>query len=79
MQWTESQILVALDAVINNHLSRNKTGALHGVPTSTLKVGLSGRVIHGRKPGHKPYLNKQEENELTDHLVLAAKIGYGKT
>ena len=31
------------------------------------------------KPGHKPYLTKQKERELTDHLVLAAKVGYGKT
>ena len=36
-------------------------------------------MIHGRKPGHKPYLTKQEEKELTDHLVLAAKVGYSKT
>ena len=79
MQWTESQMLAALDAVLNKHLSGNKAAALHGVPPSTLKDRLSGRVVHGRKPGRKPYLSKQEEKELTDHLVLAAKVGYGKT
>ena len=79
MQWTESQMSAALDAVLNNHLSGNKTAALHGVPPSTLKDRLSGCVIHGWKPGCKPYLTKQEEKELTDHLVLAAKVGYGKT
>ena len=36
-------------------------------------------MIHGQKPGHKPYLTKQEEKELTDYLVLAAKVGYSKT
>ena len=35
-------------------------------------------MIHGRKPGCKPYSTKQKEKELTDHLVLAAKVGYGK-
>ena len=79
MQWTESQMSAALDAVLNNHLSGNKAAALHEVPPSTLKDRLSGRMIHGRKPGHKPYLTKQKEKELTDHLVLAAKVGYGKT
>ena len=79
MQWTESQMLKTLDAVLNKHLSGNKAVALHGVPLSTLKDRLSGRVVHGRKPGRKSYLSKQEEKELTDHLVLAAKVGYGKT
>ena len=79
MQWTESQMSTALDAVLNNRLSGNKAAALHGVPPSVLKGRFSGCVIHGRKPGRKPYLTKQEEKELTDHLVLAAKVGYGKT
>ena len=79
LQWTESQMTAALDSVLNKHLSGNKAAALHGVPPSTLKDRLSGRVTHGRKPGPKPYLNKQEEKDLTDHLVLAAKVGYGKT
>ena len=47
MQWTESQMLAALDAVLNKHLSGNKAAALHGVPPSTLKDRLSGRVVHG--------------------------------
>ena len=49
---------------LNNHLSGNKAAALHGVPTSTLKVRLSGHVINGRKPGHKPYLtiNRRKRN-----------------
>ena len=79
MQWTESQMLAVLDAVINKHLLGNKAAVLHGVPPSTLKDRLSRRVVHGQKPGHKPYLSKQEEKELKDHLVLAAKVGYGKT
>ena len=69
----------ALNAVFAKHLASNKATAMHGVPLSTLKDGLSGRMVHGQKPGPKPYLNKQEERELTDHLVLAAKVGYGKT
>ena len=79
MQWTESQMSAVLDAVLNNHLSGNKAAALHGVPPSTLKDILSGCGNHGQKPGCKPYLTKQQEKELTDHLELAATVGYGKT
>ena len=72
-------MLAALHAVLNNHLLGNKVAALHGVPLSTLKDKLSGCMIHGQKPDHKLYLTKHEEKELTDYLVLAAKVGYSKT
>ena len=64
MQWTETLMSATLHAVLNNYLSRNKATALHGVPSSTLKDRLSGRVPHGRKPGHKPYITEQEERNL---------------
>ena len=79
MNWTERQMLAVLHAVLNNHLLGNKAAALHGVPLSTLKDRLSGYVIHVQKPDHKPYLTKHEEKEITDYLVLAAKVGYSKT
>ena len=78
-QWTESQMVGALDAVLNKHLSANKAAKLYGVPPSTLKDRLSGCVVHGVNAGPKQYLTKQEEKELTDHLVLSEKVGYGKT
>ena len=57
----------------------NKAADLHGVPRSTLKDRLSGRVQHGTKPGPAPYLSKAEESELSAHLVHVANMGYGKT
>ena len=42
MQWTETLMSAALDAVLNNQLLGNKAAALHGVPLSTLKDRLSG-------------------------------------
>ena len=78
-QWTEDQMLAALDAVIKDGLSGNRAAILHGVPPSTLKDRLSGRVVHGKKPGPAPYLNSKEEKELSDHLILAARSGFGKT
>ena len=78
-QWTGSEMVGALDAVLNKHLPANKAAKLYGVPPSTLKDRLSGRVVHDVNLGPKQYLTKQEEKELTDHLVLSAKVGYGKT
>ena len=56
-----------------------KAALLHGVPPTTLKDRLSGRVAHGTKPGPVKYLNDEEECALSDHLIKAAKAGYGKT
>ena len=42
----------------------NRAALDYGVPRTTLKDRLSGRVEHGRKPGPTPYLNTVEEKEL---------------
>ena len=78
-QWSEEQMLAALDAVTNDGLSGNKAAVLHGVPPSTLKYRLSGRVEHGKNPGPVLCLTSKEEKELSDHLILAAQSGYRKT
>lgn len=40
---------------------------------------MRGRVVHGTNPGPSTYLDKDEEHALAEHLIDAAKIGYGKT
>ena len=77
-QWTDTQMVSALDEVLTKQLPANKA-RLYGVPPSTLKDHLSGRVVHDVKPRLTPYLITQEEKELAEHLVLSAKVGYGKT
>ena len=78
-QWTAEQMSSALKSVLVDGLSGNRAADLHGVPRSTLKDRLSGRVVDGTKPGPKPYLTAQEESELSGHLLQVAKIGFGKT
>ena len=60
-------------------MSMTKVAKSHGVPSTTLKDRMSGKVVHGSKPGRKRYLNNYEEESLAEHLVEAASIGYGKT
>ena len=38
----------------------------------------TGRVVHGTNPGPQPYLNKAEEAELRDFVVIVGQIGYEK-
>ena len=56
----------------------NRAAMECGVPRTTLKDHMSGRVEHGVNPGPLPYLNKEEEKELAVFLKKCASIGYGK-
>ena len=78
-QWSEEQMLAAIDSVKNGGLSGNRSADMYGVPRSTLKDRLSGRVVHGVKPGPISYLSADEEQELADHLLTCSAMGYGKT
>ena len=79
-QWSEKEMTDALESVTSGQaISINRAAADHGVPPSTLKNRLSGRVIHGTKPGPRPYLDTKEEKELETYLLYASKVGYGKT
>ena len=51
----------------------------HDVPRTTLQDRILGKVVHGTKPGPRPYLEPIEENELSNFLVDTAKAGFGKT
>ena len=69
----------AIKAIQNGTGSINRIALDHGVPPSTLKDRLSGRVIHGKKTVPVPYLDSQEEAALEDYLLQASSVGYGKT
>ena len=76
--WTNEQMLAAIKAVQEGQ-PVNQAACEHGIPKTTLKDRISGRVTHGSNPGPKPYLSAVEENELTDFLKTCAQLGYGKT
>ena len=78
-QWTNVQMCAAIKAIQNGAGSINRVALDHGVPPTTLKDRLSGRVIHGKKPGPVPYLDSQEEEALEDYLLQVSSVGYGKT
>ena len=76
--WTSDEMLAAMSAVKDGMLVKAAAEA-HGVPVSTLRDRIKGRVVHGTKPGPKPYLSACEEKELSSFLKTCSDIGYGKT
>ena len=66
--WSDKQMAATIDAVVNDGLSSNQAADNFEVSCTTLKDRLSGRVTHEVNPGPKPYLTKDEERELADHL-----------
>ena len=77
--WPDESMEAAMSSVTKGQMSANKAADLFGVPRSTLKDRLSGRVVHGTKPGPKPYLTRDEEQELSTYLIKASSMGLGKT
>jgi len=77
--WDNEQMLAAMKSAKSGRLSINMAAGTHGVPQSSLKDRLSGRVEHGWKPGPSPYLSTTEESELSKYLLSCSQVGFGKT
>ena len=77
--WTDEQMTAAMKSVQEGKFGVNEAALQHGVPPTTLKDRLSGRVQHGTKPGPLPYLNEAEEKELSSFIINCASVGYAKT
>ena len=73
--WDDEQMIAAMNAVKGGgHIKR--AAEEHGVPVSTLRDRISGRVVHGTKPGP---LSSTEEAELSSFLQPCSKVSYGRT
>ena len=73
-----NQMKKAIEAVKSGKSGVNRAAADHGIPATTLKDRLSGRVKENSCSGPSRYLNKNEENELSTIVKGCASIGYGK-
>ena len=62
-------MVAALEEVKKGKYSVNRIATMYGLPRSTLKDRVTGRVTHGTKPGPHPYLTDNEEEVLAKHLV----------
>ena len=48
----------------------------YGVPRTTLKDWVAGRVLQGPNFDPQAYLTTEEEKELVDFLITSSKMGY---
>ena len=78
-KWTNEQMIAAMKFVEDGEGGVNQAAIMHGVPKSTLKDRLTGRVQHGSKPGPVPYFSNDEETEISTFLLKCSVMGYGKT
>ena len=68
-------MIAAMNAVKGGgHIKR--AAEEHGMPVSTLCDRISGRVVHGTKPGPGPYPSSTEEAELSSFLQSCSKVGW---
>ena len=70
--WSDESMTAALEAVKKGE-SISQAAREHGVPKTTLYDRVSGRVVHGSKPGPKPYLTSKEESTLGSYLKHCAR------
>ena len=68
-KWSDEQMVAAMESVEKGLSGVNQAALQHGVPKTSLKDRLSGRVVHGTKPGQgltwikmkkKSYLNSSK-------------------
>ena len=78
-QWSDEDMQNAITAVEQNGISLCHASEMYGVPRTTLHDHVTGRVEHGVLPGPKPYLSKEQEEELVSFCVHCASIGYPHT
>ena len=64
---------------VQQGMSVSKASVIHGIPRSTLKDHVHGRVLPGSKPGAPTLLSSSEEQDLVDFLCKCASTGCGKT
>jgi len=69
----------AVNLVVEGKIGINRAALECGVPRTTLKDHIAGRVAPGCRMGKKPYLSVEEEKELVTYVTNCAKMGYGKT
>ena len=66
--WNDSSLVRAIEAK-NRGYSYQRAAAMYGIPTSTLFDHMTGKVEIGVNPGPKPYLSREEEEELASFLI----------
>lgn len=74
--YTENDLLVAINAVNSKDLSLNKASQLYNIPKSTLSNKINKKVPLSRQLGPKTVLTCEEETRIVNWIVSIAKVGF---
>ncbi|XP_022180196.1 uncharacterized protein LOC111040570 [Myzus persicae] len=74
--YTENDLLVAINAVNSKDLSLNKASQLYNIPKSTLSNKINKKVPLSRQLGPKTVLTCEEETRIVNWIVSTAKVGF---
>ena len=70
----------AYRAVLEDHMSVKRAAITYGVPQTTLRQRVLGRVDpETTSSGPSPELNQEEEAVFVEHIKSMARLGYGYT
>ena len=77
-KYSPTSLQNALTKVLNKDMTVYKAAKVYGVPKTTLKDRISGRVgMDVVKSGPELTLNLEQEARLVDHIKMMADCGYG--
>ena len=78
--YSSSAMMNAYRAVMENHIPVNSVAITYGVPQTTLRQSIIGRVDPETTSSDPlPQLNQEEEAIFVEHLRSMAVLGYGYT
>jgi transposase-like protein len=76
--WTNATLKQAMDAVTNQGMKVRAAARTFGIPPTSLRDHLYGKVV-GRKRGSKTMLKEEEEEKLLKYLFKMQDLGHPLT
>ena len=70
VQWTQENLVNAIEEVRHNKLSLGKAAFQYGIPKSTLSLYVAGKLAIGAKRGPASVLTTEEEKKLVTMLFI---------
>ena len=78
-EYSEDKLYSAYEEVLFKNVKIREAATMYGVPVTTLRDRVSGRIPFGKKSGPTRYLTNQEEDELVCFFIGCAEVGYSYT
>ena len=76
--WTDAALKAAIDAVTDQGMKVRCTARTFGIPSTSLRDHLFGKVV-GRKRGTKTTLSQEEEEKLIEYCFKMQDLGHPLT